>query len=189
MVFDGFLGEALARACAGRMAALQAHEVLTPAHLGKERVHRADLRGDHTAWLAELDDPGPLAAVHDAFESLRYALNRAAWLGLQRFEVQLAAYPGDGARYVRHVDSFAGQAARRVTAIVYLNPDWQPAHGGDLAAWTPEGEVRIEPLLDRLVLFLSDRLPHAVLPTWERRFAVTAWYRGAEEIPVLADPR
>jgi len=42
----------------------------------------------------------------------------------------LTSYPGAGARYAAHTDTFEGDPARRVTAILYLNPDWRPGDGG-----------------------------------------------------------
>ncbi|KAA0164185.1 hypothetical protein FNF31_02421 [Cafeteria roenbergensis] len=63
-----------------------------------------------------------------------------------RSEAQLTCYPGGGSRYVRHLDAFsttpgddaaAGRDARRVTAILYLNADWEPAHGGRLRLFPP----------------------------------------------------
>jgi len=186
-VIDGFVGVELARACADHAARLDRDGALTPATLGRRRLRRRDLRGDRTGWLAELDDPGPLEALGPAFEALRVELDARAWLGLRRFEIQVASYPGDGARYARHLDAFAGDPSRRVTAIVYLNPAWTKAHGGHLVAHLPQGPRRIEPRLDRLVVFLSDRVPHEVEPTHAPRFAATAWYRGAEPIPLLPD--
>lgn len=38
--------------------------------------------------------------------------------------------PG-GARYIRHVDN-SNRNGRKLTVILYLNDDWQPAHGGAL---------------------------------------------------------
>ncbi len=188
VVLDGFIGRRRALACAQAARELDDAGLLTPASLGRDRVHRPDLRGDRTAWFLELELPAPLRALWEAFEGLREALNRDLWLGLRRFELQLACYPGDGARYAAHHDTFAGNPSRRVTAIVYLNPGWRPEHGGQLRAHTPRGAVDIDPLLDRLVLFLSDRVLHEVLPTHAPRMAATAWYRGAEDIPLLPDP-
>ena len=187
VVRDGFLGAAGALVAAAALRELDAAGALTPAMIGRERRHRPDVRGDRTAWFAELELPVGLRPLFPAFEALRLLLNAEAWLGLQRFELQLACYAGDGARYAPHTDTFAGGAGRRVTAIVYLNPGWSQADEGLLVAQTPRGPVRIEPILDRLVLFLSDRVVHEVEPTWAPRLAATAWFRGAEAIPLLPD--
>src|SRR6185295_11601544 len=95
-----------------------------------------------------------------------------------RFDLQVARYPGAGARYVRHRDAFGGPESRRVSAILYLNPTWTPADGGLLRLHTGAGAVDLEPRLDRLVVFLSERLEHEVLPAHAERFAATAWYYG-----------
>lgn len=184
---DGLLGPSRALACSLALQELDASGALEPARLGKDKLLRPGLRGDRHAFLGELDLPGPLHVLWQAFERLRETANRDAWLGLRRFEVQLACYPGDGARYAAHRDAFAGDPARRLTAICYLNPDWRPEHGGQLVAQTPDGPLTVEPRLDRLVLFLSDRVLHEVLPSHSPRFAATAWYRGAEAIPLLPD--
>ena len=111
------------------------------------------------------------------FETLRGELNREAWLGLTRFEVQLAHYPGHGEGYARHRDAFVGRASRRVTAIAYLNPAWTSGHGGELRLHGTT-TVDVEPRLGRLVVFMSAELEHEVLPTWSSRLAATAWYYG-----------
>jgi hypothetical protein len=41
-----------------------------------------------------------------------------------RVSVQLACYPGEGARYVRHTDASDAVPGRTVTALLYLNPNW-----------------------------------------------------------------
>lgn len=187
VVLDRFLGDSLARAAARALRRLARDGTLTPARVGRERLHRPAIRGDHTAWYQQVDLPDGLATLWPAFSALQDALNTDAWLGLQRFELQLACYPGDGARYAPHTDTFVGDPARRVTAILYLNPDWRPPHGGQLRAHTPRGSVLVEPHLDRLLIFLSDRVPHEVLPTHAPRFAATAWYRGSEAVPLLPD--
>lgn len=187
-VLDGALGPALAARCAAAAMALDDQGALDPARIGRDKRHRPSIRGDRLAWLSEQDLSGPLGALWSGFCSLQVTLNRDVWLGLQRFAVQVACYPGEGERYAAHLDALRGDPARRVTAIVYLNPRWEPAHGGVLVADTPGGPVRVEPRLDRLVLFLSDRVRHEVEPAWAPRFAATAWYRGPEPLPLLADP-
>jgi SM-20-related protein len=188
VVRDGFLGDVDARACADLLAAWRDEGRLTPKGMGRERVVDVELRGDLTIWLSEAPPDPHLAVLWRAFEAVRRELNEAAWLGLQRFSVQLACFPGDGARYVRHKDAIAGRGLRRATAIVYLNSGWEPAHGGALRAFEPAGVVDVEPRLDRLVIFLADRLEHEVLPTWAPRYAATAWFEGPTAQPLIADP-
>ncbi|HLE44005.1 MAG TPA: 2OG-Fe(II) oxygenase [Methylomirabilota bacterium] len=48
----------------------------------------------------------------------------------------------------------------------------------------PEGPLDVAPVLDRLVVFLSERLDHEVLPTLAPRRAVTAWFYGRAHVPV-----
>jgi SM-20-related protein len=128
-----------------------------------------ELRSDELRWL----DVGDLPILDSLFATLRGQLNRELFLSLGEPEVQLARYT-PGARYVRHRDAVAGKRdARRVTAIFYLNP-WRPGDGGELVIH-PSG-AKIEPVLDRLVVFRSE-LEHEVLETAAVRLAVTAWYR------------
>lgn len=171
LVRDGLLG-----GTADRVRVEIANVPLRPAGTGKSRHLDASVRGDEIGWLDA--DAGPAtAALFDVFESLRLELNREAFLGLRRFEVQLARYPGDGAIYARHRDAFAGDNQRVVTAIYYLNPGWTPAAGGALRVHGPDGARDVEPRHDRLVVFLSELVEHEVLPVFEPRLAITAWYR------------
>jgi SM-20-related protein len=178
VIRDGYLGAAAASRMVARAHALMGR--LRPAHLGRERRRDAETRGDELAWL-DPEDVEP--ELWRGFAELQQELNRAAYLGVVRFEVQLARYPGGGERYARHRDAFAGPRSRLATAIYYLNPGWTPADGGQLRVHAPGGSVDVEPLLDRLVLFLSTHLEHEVLPAHAPRLAVTAWYHGRGLLP------
>lgn len=174
---DGVLGAAQTLALRRASEALYASgDAFRSAGIGRGSARRADpsTRSDATAWLWP-DSPG-FAPLFALFDALRVALNQAAYLGLERYEVQLARY-AEGARYQRHQDAFAGPASRRLTAIFYLNPAWTPAQGGQLRLYVSP-PVDLEPWADRLVVFLSDRVEHEVLPAWAPRFAATAWYYG-----------
>lgn len=176
LVIDGFLPQTgPARAALEGMLRAGA---LRPAAIGRgaARHHDPTVRGDQIAWLEEA--PEDLRALFGLFSELQVRLNQDLWLGLRRFEVQVAAYPGRGEGYARHRDAFLGGRSRLVTAIVYLNAGWRPADGGCLRVFLGGLERDIEPLDGRLVLFLSEGLEHEVLPCHAPRFAVTAWYRG-----------
>ena len=85
----------------------------------------------------------------------------------------LARYP-TGARYRRHLDSYAGRdIPRLVTALLYLA--WRPQQGGQLRCHLPDGPRDFEPLPGRLVVFMSQEVEHEVLPSVGDRLALTLW--------------
>lgn len=185
LVRDDVLPSAQLDACRAEAAQLAAADALRPAGIGQEATRTAHVRGDHILWLEPGASAHPhLDGLHALFEAIREALNREAWMGLRRFELQLACY-APGARYVRHKDTLHRSPLRRVTAILYLNPaDWRPEDGGQLELWAagappdaPPAQALL-PLGGRLVLFRSEAVPHAVAPTTRPRYAVTAWYRS-----------
>lgn len=59
----------------------------------------------------------------------------------------VACYPGSGAHYVKHVDN-PNHDGRCITAIYYLNLDWDVQKSGGLLRIFPEGwredKVRID---------------------------------------------
>jgi len=140
------------------------------------RGHRRDevVRNDALLWLGP-EDP-QLGGFVAGFEALRLELNEGAWLGLTRFDLQLAHF-GPGGHYQRHLDALKGGNNRRVTAIVYLNPAWTPVDGGQLRLFL-DPSVDLEPRLGRLVIFLSEKIEHEVLHSGAERLAATAWYYG-----------
>lgn len=165
-----FLGPQLA-------AGVRAQALLLPLkRAGIRHAHDRDdsVRTDEIAWLTADGSTGALAEVVAGFTALMHALNEDAWQGLRSFDLQLAHY-GPGARYARHRDAFPGQDNRRVTAIIYLNPAWGPADGGQLRLHL-EPRLDIAPTLDRLVVFRSEVVEHEVLEARADRWALTAWY-------------
>ena len=168
---DAFFGRQLALAVRAQAETVP----LRPAGIRRAKDLDASVRSDAIAFLTADDATGALATAVAHFTALMHQMNEAAWLGLRRFDLQLAHY-APGAKYVRHLDAFRGQSNRRLTAIVYLNDGWQPAHGGALRLFTDGAEPIIEPQLDRLVVFLSERLEHEVLESHHDRWALTAWY-------------
>jgi hypoxia-inducible factor (prolyl hydroxylase) len=99
----------------------------------------------------------------------------------KRTKAHVACYPGNGTRYIKHVDNPNGDG-RVITAIYYLNKSWNTKRDGGLLRMFPAGVetvANIEPLFDRVLFFWSDRRnPHEVLPAYRNRFAITVWYIG-----------
>jgi SM-20-related protein len=178
---EAFLGASHAQAIHAQARARVEAGALKPAGIrrGADRTEDTAVRGDLITWVSK--EPGTaLGTLWDAFAELGEALSAGAYLGLGRFELQLAHYPGGGAHYQRHRDAFPGQSNRRVTAIYYANLDWRPEHGGLLRLHLEDGTLDVAPTLDRLVVFLSERLEHEVLPAHAPRLALTAWYYGRD---------
>jgi SM-20-related protein len=181
---DGLLGHPTALAIHAAVEVMAESGLLRPAGLGRGAANRIDdaYRGDAITWILGDSVPPGLLPLWESFLALRDALNRDAYLGLDQMEVQVARYPGGGAAYRRHRDAFPDPAGtspnRRVTAIYYPNPVWRPEDGGALRLHGHDGPHDVAPLLDRLLVFLSERLEHEVLPTRSARWAVTAWLRA-----------
>ncbi|XP_037294069.1 prolyl hydroxylase EGLN3-like [Manduca sexta] len=96
----------------------------------------------------------------------------------------VACYPGSGSHYVKHVDN-PNKDGRCITAIYYLNLDWDVKRCGGLLRVFPEDTNQvadIAPIFDRMLFFWSDRRnPHEVQPAYSTRYAITLWYFDAQE--------
>jgi len=156
---------------------------------GSEFWSDTKVRGDYILWVsdkAQLLSSSP--KLHDLLarmELLKDELNQACNFDCNKTQIQLACYPGGGARYVRHLDSFVGGTNRRLTALYYLNTEWKKEDGGCLRLYfnhmnlpnkTSELMRDIEPISDRLLIFQSRRIEHEVLPTNKERFSLTSWF-------------
>ena len=162
-----------------RVVALDTQGVLAPAATGRgEGRHlNARVRSDGIHWL-RAEEPVDRLWL-DYAEGLRQALNERLFLGLFDFEAHYARYaPGDF--YSRHRDAFAGQRNRVVSTVLYLNETWQADDGGELLLYDDSGEKLLDRLLPQgnsLVVFLSERVPHEVLPAQRARYSVAGWFR------------
>ncbi|XP_066514786.1 prolyl hydroxylase EGLN2 [Hoplias malabaricus] len=189
-VKDGFLGPRLGDKVLKEVETLNNSGKFRGGQLVSQRnIPSNNIRGDQIAWV-EGKEPGCdsigilMAHIDEAImhSSANGQLGNYAING--RTKAMVACYPGNGTRYVRHVDNPNGDG-RCITCIYYLNKDWDvKVHGGLLQLY-PEGRnvvANIEPLFDRLLIFWSDRRnPHEVKPAYARRYAITVWYFDAKE--------
>jgi len=120
---------------------------------------------------------------------LRRLLNDAKpALALSRLEqAKVQVNLGRGGAFPFHFDVPAAQeSSRHVTAILYLNPEWQSPDGGEIEALPfPFTDVAVEPLDGRLVVFSSLGTMHRVRPFAgiSPRVCVNLWFEGAASVP------
>ena len=153
---------------------------------GQDSTRNPFVRRNKISWIA--DDDATLGPWHEWIDALRTYLNRTLYLGLYSFESHYMRYDA-GDRYKRHFDAFRGERNRIVSLVTYLNEGWQPDQGGELLLYV-EGEepVRVTPAFGTVVLFLSEEMPHEVLPTARTRFGVAGWFRLNASINNQIDP-
>jgi SM-20-related protein len=67
-----------------------------------------------------------------------------------------------------------------------LNDDWKPEDGGELLMFADCGIAGsdadnpidvISPVAGKMVIFMSDRYPHEVLPARRKRYSIAGWFR------------
>lgn len=182
VVVDGMFGEARAAALhAEAVAFAQSGEM--PQHfwkfgsatLTKPNIFEADLCDEamRTA-LPELAD----VLFEDALVGslMEHGPELRLSRGPSAKSVKLQYNRGNGGCFPMHYDNAGKPSRRGVTCVVYLNPDWKEGDGGEIEL-RPflRPEVVIPPLLDRAVLFRSDRILHRVRPATVPRYCFTIW--------------
>ncbi|MGY3040884.1 SM-20-related protein [Rhodanobacter sp. TND4EL1] len=173
---SGLLDEALVLALASECAAMHDAWQLLPARTGNSRM-ASELRGDATHWFASTAASDPQQAFTDRMDELRVALGRELMLSLVECESHYAVYR-PGARYARHLDRLRGSDTRVVSCVFYLNRNWLDTDGGALRLYLEDGTHRdIQPNAGTLLLFLSGRFEHEVLPATRDRMSIASWMR------------
>jgi SM-20-related protein len=146
------------------------------------------VRRDEISWITGESEAGQIWLNWTA--KLQTFLNRRLFLGLFSFESHFAHYP-PGAFYKRHYDAFHGQANRILSIVVYLNPHWPLAAGGELVLYRDDRDVegiKVTPALGTIVTFLSEEFPHEVLPATQDRYSIAGWFRLNTSINNQIDP-
>ncbi len=178
-VLDGWIALDVLEGLLAQVEALERSGDLAPAGIGRGEANavQSEIRSDLTRWWPEAPEL-PVEQVYQAhIRALADQINRACFAGIRSEELLYASYP-PGAFYKRHLDRFRSDSARKISVITYLNRGWNSAEdGGELVAYTGNGEVRIAPEFGRTVFFRSDLLEHEVLPARRTRRSITGWLR------------
>lgn len=115
-------------------------QLLAKRAIFETELHDATLRAV-CPWLSQLASDDLLGA----------GLNDALGRQLTWWTMKIQLNGGGGACFPYHFDSDRELDCRVVTAILYLNPDWELAHGGQLQLLPfPLAPVEVDPIFDRL---------------------------------------
>lgn len=194
-VLDNFLGQEKGMKVLQEVTGMYSSGVFRDGQLVSTRGRKnlRHIRGDKITWI-EGKEPGCgnigyLINRVDAVITNCKRMKNNGKLGQynirERTRAMVACYPGSGSHYVKHVDN-PNRDGRCITAIYYLNLNWDVQQSGGLLRIFPEGcndrVADIEPAFDRILFFWSDRRnPHEVQPAHRTRYAITLWYLDAEE--------
>jgi len=143
------------------------------------------IRSDKIRWIT--DDTSATRDFLQWMDTFKTALNCRLFMGLYDYESHFAHYPV-GAFYKKHLDAFRHKNAqptsnRILSTVYYLNENWLPENGGELLIYNEADLAVIEkvsPLFGRLVVFLSEKFPHEVLPANRERKSIAGWFRVNE---------
>jgi hypothetical protein len=169
IVIDDFLPERLARICLDAFPPLDGG--------GWEYAHDSDIEVKYrSSWASEFDIPEGIVDAVRIMNSSLFLRAMASRIGIPKI-VPDPYFTGGGLNVTMpgglldvHVDGNYHDATglnRRLNAIVYLNPGWEPGWGGEFGIYDAQGTVcvkKVPPLFNRLVIFDSHDFSYHGLP-------------------------
>jgi len=171
-----FISPQMAHGIRSELFEIQQSKGFKQASIGKleEKAVDTSQRGDFISWIDPANTHTHTHHYLGKMDELIAHLNSHFYLGIRDFECHYAHYP-PGTFYKKHVDRHKSGSPRRVSSVLYLNPDWIPSDGGELLIYdSSENSTRIQPVSGTLAIFLSE-LEHEVLVTGQDRMSITGW--------------
>lgn len=178
-VHEGFLDAVRVAALRAEATALHDSGGFRAGGIGHGALRHPEVRGDELAWITEEQAPRAWALSQEELETLRSAVNVHTYLGLHELEAHYAVYP-PGTFYARHLDRFREDNRRVISLVLYLNEAWGAEDGGELRLYPAaagDAGVTVSPRGGTLVCFLSEQVPHEVLPARRARYSLAGWFR------------
>lgn len=140
------------------------------------------IRGDKIRWINEDFFAG--FYYLQSINELAVTLNRTLFTGIRHSEAHYACYPV-GFGYQWHSDNPAGHDERVISAVFYLNDDWELQDGGAVEIVDNYGiHHEIMPLANRLIIFNSN-LQHQVQTAHRQRYSIATWMRRDGLVPFV----
>lgn len=169
LVVDDIFSDELAKSCLANFPDVNDPSWDIANHEGIEVKAR-------TKWADEFDIPDGLVDAIRVLNSAPVLRAMSARFGIPKLMPD-PYFTGGGLNFTPrsglldvHVDGNYHDASgmnRRMNALVYLNPDWQPSWGGEFGVYETDGETLVKsiaPLMNRLVLFDSHDKSYHGLP-------------------------
>ena len=145
-------------------------------------VRISDIRGDKIRWITENFFAGFFYL--ESINELAALFNRSLFAGIRHSEAHYACYP-IGFGYQWHSDNPAGRDERVISAVFYLNDDWEATDGGALEVVDKHGvHHKVMPVANRLIIFDSD-LRHQVQIAHRQRYSIATWMRRDGLVPFV----
>lgn len=178
-ISENFLNQQLADELTTNLVNLYSENQMLSAGTGnnKDVSHDKTMRSDVIYWLDRKHDNIHENAFFDLMDSFISHLNSSCYTGITGYEFHYTLYE-KGSFYKKHIDQFRNNSSRQYSMIIYLNKDWIPADGGQLALYQA-GEMpqQIDPVSGKTVFFKSSELEHEVLITNKPRMSITGWLK------------
>ncbi len=147
-------------------------------------VRISDIRGDRIRWITENFFAGYYYL--QSINALASLFNRSLFAGIRHSEAHYACYP-IGFGYQWHSDNPAGRDERVISAVFYLNDDWEAIDGGALEVVDKHGtHHEVMPVANRLIIFDSD-LRHQVQIAHRQRYSIATWLRRDDALALFAE--
>ena len=145
-------------------------------------VRLSHIRGDKIRWINKDFFAG--FYYLQSINKLASVLNRTLYTGLRHSEAHYACYP-IGFGYQWHSDNPAGRDERVISAVFYLNDNWETTDGGAVEIVDNHGvHHEVMPLANRLIIFNSD-LQHQVQIAHRQRYSIATWMRRDGLMPFV----
>ena len=149
-----------------------------------EGVRKTDIRGDRIRWITKDFFAGYYYL--QSINELAHLFNRTLFAGIRHSEAHYACYP-PGFGYKWHSDNPVGRDERVVSAVFYLNDEWEDTDGGQLSIIDSHNQPhQLLPKANRLVIFDSN-LQHQVEIAHRQRYSIATWLRSDEAL-IVAEP-
>ncbi len=146
-------------------------------------VRLSHIRGDKIRWINKDFYAG--FYYLQSINELAGVLNRTLYTGIRHSEAHYACYP-IGFGYQWHSDNPTGRDERVLSAVFYLNDNWEKDDGGALEIVDHHGVHNvILPVANRLIIFHSD-LRHQVQTAYRQRYSIATWMRRDTLVPFVS---